>query len=188
MKQVFFLTLLLFVNILGKDKMANLEYNKQKIYIIEIFQEEVPEKILKELSDRVGSDLRDLNKNYFFKVGIIKLGTRNKILETYVKEGNKADIEGEIYKEFNNLLEIDFSNCNLSYPVDENGNVVSGIPVLIKKLNTRVKKNGTIVYRGLAIIDKETYDEKPPYLKYPGLLKREIEKKQYICPEYYNGD
>ena len=34
MKQVFFLTLLLFVNILGKDKMANLEYNKQKIYII----------------------------------------------------------------------------------------------------------------------------------------------------------
>ena len=155
MKQVFFLTLLLFVNILGKDKMANLEYNKQKIYIIEIFQEEVPEKILKELNDRVGSDLRDLNKNYFLKVGIIELGTRNKILETYVKEGNKADIEGEIYKEFNNLLEIDFSNCNLSYPVDENGNAVSGIPVLIKKLNTRVKKNGTIVYRGLAIIDKK---------------------------------
>ena len=117
-------------------------------------------------------------------------GKLKAFFDTTVERLNKQweTQEDEIKKQFNNLLEIDFSNCNLSYPVDENGNVVSGIPVLIKKLNTRVKKNGTIVYRGLAIIDKKTYDEKPPYLKYPGLLKREIEKKQYICPEYYNGD
>lgn len=188
MKQVFLLTLLLFINILGKDRIVNLENNEQNIHVIEIFQEEIPEKLLKELSDRVGSDLRDLNKNYFFKVGIIKLGKKNEVLEAYVKEGAKADIGGEIYKEFNNLLEIDFSNCNLSYPVDENNNVIKGFPILIKKLNTIVKKNGTIVYRGLAIIDKETYNEKPAYLKYPGVLKRDIEKKIYICPEYYNGE
>lgn len=160
------------------------------LYVIELFQEETSSERLEEIKNsKIEIHVRDLNRNYFHRVGIIEKGVlENKEIESFVKEGARADINGEIFNEFNKLLKVNFYKCDLEIFIGSDGKKTTEIPLLIKKLDTRIEKNGTKIYRALALIDKETYEKRPPYFKYPGILKNGLEEKSYICPEYYNGE
>ena len=190
MKKILFGAIFLCLTIYSKDNVVKVK-NDNLLYIIEVLQKEMTEKKIENLKNSdIEIHLRNLEKNYFYRVGIIKLGkVENENVESHVKEGAKADINGEIFKEFNKLLTVDFSKCNLKYPVDQTGKMIKGVPRLIKKLETRVEEDGTIVYRALAVVDSETYRNFPySDLPLPNLLKEEIKEKNYICPDYYNGE
>lgn len=190
MKKLIFLIMFCSIIIYGNDKEKKMNKDVELLYVIEIIQKEIlPERLEKIKNSKIEIHLRDLNKNFYYPVGIIKIKKeKNKNLESYVKKNAKADVNGEIFNVYNELLAIDFTKCKLNNSIDEKGKILKGFPRLIKKLETR-QEDGTIIYRGLAIIDKETYDEFPyGDIPFPGILKRMIGNKDYICPEYYNGE
>ena len=190
MKKILFGAIFLCLTIYSKDNVVKVK-NDNLLYIIEVLQKEMTEKKIENLKNSdIEIHLRNLEKNYFYPVGILKLsGNVNETVESNVKEGARADINGEIFKEFNKLLTVDFSKCNLKYPTDQTGKTIKGIPILIKKLETRIEKDGTVVYRALAAVDSETYKNFPySDLPFPNLLKEGIIEKNYICPDYYNGE